>query len=70
MLNSYDTTVLNGLCATRVRSMNTRNYRRDEGRPFDTVLQEKVSNHLKRLRSKILVVSVKEKASLKVSGAD
>jgi hypothetical protein len=38
-----------------------RNYRRDEGRPFDIALQEEVSNRLKRLWPKAMVVSVKEK---------
>ena len=33
-------------------------------------LQKEVSNHLKRLLSKAWVVSVKEKALLKVSGED
>ena len=44
---------------------STRNCRKDEGRSFDVVLQEKISNHLKRLWSKAMVVSVKEKALLK-----
>ncbi len=35
---------------------------RDEGRPFEAVLQEKASNHLKLLRLRVMVVSVKEKA--------
>jgi hypothetical protein len=36
----------------------------DEGRSLGTAIQVEVSNHLKRLRSKALVVSVKEKVSL------
>ncbi len=35
---------------------------RDEGGPFEAVLQEKASNHLKRLWSKAMVVRVEEKA--------
>jgi hypothetical protein len=41
----------------------------EEGPP-EPALQEEVSNHLKRLLSKAWVVSVKEKALLKVSGED
>ncbi len=39
-----------------------RNCTKDEGRPFEAVLQGKASNHLKLLRSKAVVVSVEEKA--------
>ena len=39
-----------------------RNCTKDEGRPFEAVLQEKASNHLERLWSKAMVVSVEEKA--------
>lgn len=34
------------------------NYARDEGRPLEIALQEEISNHRQRLRSKALVVSV------------
>ena len=40
----------------------------DEGRPFAIALQGEVANHLKRLKSKALVVSVKEKVFNKISG--
>ena len=39
-----------------------RNCTKDEGRPFEAVLQGKASNHLKLLWSKAMVVSVEEKA--------
>ena len=55
-------------CATKAQSRG-RNYRviatcckRDEGRPFGTAMQVEVSNHLKLLWTKAMVVSVKEKA--------
>ena len=41
---------------------------RDEGRSLGADLQELASNHLKLLWSNARVVSVKEKAPLKVSG--
>lgn len=47
-----------------------RNCARDGGRPSETVLQEKVSNHSKLRRSKAGVVSVREKVSNKTSGMD
>jgi len=34
----------------------------DEGRPLDITIQVKVSNRLKRLRSRVVVVSVEETA--------
>ena len=37
---------------------------KDEGRPLGAVMQVKAPNHLKLLRSKAVVVSVKEKVSL------
>jgi len=37
------------------------NCTKDEGRPFEAVLQGKASNHLKLLCSKAMVVSVEEK---------
>jgi len=40
----------------------------DGGRPSGVGLQEQVSNHLKLLWSRALVVSVKEKAGLNLSG--
>jgi hypothetical protein len=42
------------------------NSTKDEGRPLGTGLQEQVSNHLKLLWSKAMVVSVKEKSRLKI----
>lgn len=42
--------------------MRHENCTKDEGRPFEAVLQGEASNHLKRLGSKALVVSVEEKA--------
>ena len=42
--------------------MRHENCTKDEGRPFEAALQGEASNHLKRLRSKALVVSVEEKA--------
>ena len=39
-----------------------RNCTKDEGRPFEAILQGKASNHLKLLWSKAMVVSVEEKA--------
>ena len=47
-----------------------RNCRKDGGRSLGIALQEEMPNHLKRLRPKALVVSVKEKALLKASGVD
>jgi hypothetical protein len=44
------------------------NYMEDGGRPSGVGLQEQASNHLKLLRSRALVVSVKEKAGLNLSG--
>jgi hypothetical protein len=41
-----------------------RNCTRDEGRPFEAILQGTASNHLKLLRSKAAVVSVEEKAHM------
>ena len=43
--------------------------REDEGRPLGAGLQEQASNHLKLLWSNARVVSVKEKAPRKESGA-
>ena len=37
----------------------------DEGRPLATGLQEQVANHRKRLESKVQVVSVTEKVSIR-----
>jgi hypothetical protein len=34
----------------------------DEGRPFEIGFQEQVSNHLKRLLLRVVVVSVEEKS--------
>ncbi len=50
--------------------MIVRNRTNDGGRSSEIALQEEVSNSLKRLMSKALVVSVKEKALLKVSCVD
>jgi len=40
----------------------------DGGRPFGIGLQEQISNHHKRLGSKVWVVSVMEKVQLNASG--
>jgi hypothetical protein len=37
-------------------------FAKDEGRPFEIGLQEQVSNHLKQLLLRVVVVSVKEKS--------
>ena len=42
------------------------NCTKDEGRPLETGLQEQVSNHLKLLWSRAMVVSVKEKARQRI----
>ena len=48
-----------------------RNCTTDEGGPLGTGLQEQVSNHLKLLWSKAMVVSVKEKSQQRtVAGED
>src|SRR5260363_437164 len=57
-------------CATRLSFVLNRNCREDEGRSLGIALQEGIPNHLKRLRTKSSVVSVKEKALLKASGVD
>ena len=49
------------VCAFQVVSA-PRGCTRDEGRSLEASLQERASNHLKLLRLKALVVSVKEKA--------
>src|SRR5260363_405529 len=54
-------------CATRLSFVLNRNCREDEGRSLGIALQEGIPNHLKRLRTKSSVVSVKEKALLKAS---
>ncbi len=47
-------------------SETVRNCIKDEGGPFGTALQEEVSNHLKLLWSKAMVVSVEEKSRLRI----
>ena len=47
-----------------------RNYIRDGGGPSGTALQEEVSNYPELLLPKVKVVSVREKASCKMSGKD
>ena len=48
-----------------------RNCTTDEGGPLGTGLQEQVSNHLKLLWSKAMVVSIKEKSQQRtVAGED
>ncbi len=42
----------------------------DEGGPLDIALQEEISNHLKLLWLRVMVVSVEEKALIKVSGME
>jgi len=43
---------------------------RDEGRPFEVEFQDWASNHLKRLTSKVSVVSIKEKSGNYLTGMD
>jgi len=40
---------------------NVHNYLTDEGRPLEIGLQERISNHLRRLWSKAMVVSAEGK---------
>jgi len=47
-------------CAARKRAKQC--WTKDEGRPFGAAVQAEASNHLKLLRSKVVVVSVREKA--------
>lgn len=47
-----------------VGKLRHENCTKDEGRPFEAVLQGEASNHLKRLGSKALVVSVEDKAHM------
>ena len=59
--------ITSGSCATSagngsLESEPARNCTEDEGRPFEAALQKEASNHLKRLWSKAMVVSVEEKA--------
>ena len=59
--------ITSGSCATSagngsLESEPARNCTEDEGRPFEAALQKEASNHLKRLWSKGMVVSVEEKA--------
>ena len=47
----------------------TPSYARDEGRPLGTGLQGQVSNYLKLHGSRVRVVSVQDKAGIRLSGA-
>ena len=47
-----------------------RNYSTDEGGPLGTGLQERVSNHLRRLRSKAVVVSAEGKGRAMIGSGD
>jgi uncharacterized UPF0146 family protein len=38
------------------------NFTKDEGRPFGIGFQEQISNHLKQLPLRVVVVSVEEKS--------
>lgn len=51
-----------GVPRTHAQVSGVRCCTRDEGRPLGAALQEEAPNHLKLLRSKAVVVSVKEKA--------
>lgn len=42
----------------------------DEGRSFEVGFQDRASNHLKRLLSKVLVVSIEEKTGNNLPGVD
>lgn len=44
--------------------------KRDEGRPLEVGLQDLASNHHELLWSKVMVVSVVGKGTIKVSGTD
>jgi hypothetical protein len=60
-------------CATSTESrtwLDVRNCLTDEGRPLGTGLQEQVSNHLRRLRSKALVVSTEGKGLARTKSGD
>ena len=46
------------------------NYSTDEGRPLGTGLQEQVSNHLRRLWSKAMVVSTEGKGLARTRSGD
>jgi len=48
----------------------SKSFTKDEGRPFEIGFQEQVSNHLKQLLLRVMVVSVEEKAMKKSSGRD
>jgi hypothetical protein len=54
----------------RLRGRVVRNCLTDEGRPLGTGLQEQVSNHLRRLGSKALVVSTEGKGLARTKSGD
>ena len=62
------------VCATRHeedrRSFQCRNFGRDGGRPSEAALQGEASNHPELLRSRAVVVSVREKAPKEASGME
>lgn len=43
------------------KEVKKRSFTRDEGGPFGIGFQEQVSNHLKQLLSRVMVVSIEEK---------
>ncbi|MGL9731565.1 MAG: hypothetical protein ACR5KX_01915 [Wolbachia sp.] len=47
-----------------------RSFIEDEGRSFEIGFQEQVSNHLKCLYLRDMVMSVKEKSAYKLEGVD
>ena len=61
------------MCATSAKGpkgLNVCNCLTDEGRPLGTGLQEQVSNHLRRLRPKALVVSTEGKGLARTKSGD
>ena len=52
------------------KSRTFESFMNDEGRPFEIGYQEQVSNHLKQLLLRAVVVSVEEKAIKRSSGRD
>ena len=52
----------------KYRNVFLSNFTKDEGRPFEIGFQEQVSNHLKQLPLRVVVVSVEEKSKLNSAG--
>jgi hypothetical protein len=46
----------------KYRNVFLSNFTKDEGRPFEIGFQEQISNHLKQLPLRVVVVSVEEKS--------